>query len=155
AAGITHASRRAAALLARMGGGAVAGEGVDRFPQPQEPRRVSLSAAGLSRLAGFDIPLAQAGEKLAAIGIARGPVGSAALRATVPTFRPDITIEPDLIEEVMRLIGYDRVPTRLPRSSGAPSPTPQALADRARELLAALGLSEIVSWGFVPRARLA
>ena len=52
----------------------------------------------------------------------------------------------------MRLVGYDRAPARLPRSSGAPAPSPQAFADRARDLLAALGLAEIVSWGFVPRA---
>ena len=61
---------RAADMLARAGGGAVAGEGVDRYPQQTETRRVSLSLAGLARLAGFEIPLAQAAEKLAAIGIA-------------------------------------------------------------------------------------
>ena len=55
----------------------------------------------------------------------------------------------------MRLVGYDRAPARLPRSSGAPEPSPETYADRARDLLAALGLSEIVSWGFVPRGWLA
>jgi phenylalanyl-tRNA synthetase beta chain len=155
AEGIPHASRRAAAMLARLGGGAVTGEGVDRYPQQQEPRRVSLSLAGLARLAGFEIPLAQAAEKLAAIGIASTPDGADRLTATIPSFRPDVSIEEDLVEEVMRLVGYDRAPARLPRSSGAPEPNPQAFADRARDLLAALGLAEIVSWGFVPRAWLA
>ena len=93
---------------------------------------------------------AQAAEKLAAIGIASAPDGADRLTATVPSFRPDISIEEDLVEEVMRLVGYDRAPARLPRSSGAPAPSPQAFADRARDLLAALGLAEIVSWGFVP-----
>jgi phenylalanyl-tRNA synthetase beta chain len=51
----------------------------------------------------------------------------------------------------MRLVGYDKAPARLPRSSGAPAASPEALADRARELCAARGLHEIVSWGFVPR----
>jgi len=155
AAGIPLASRRAAALLARLGGGAIAGEGIDRYPQPPETRRVALTGKGLSRLAGFDIPLPQAAEKLAAIGITSEPDGGDALRTTIPSFRPDIAIEEDLIEEVMRLVGYDRVPTRLPRTSGAPLPSPQGFVDRAREQLAALGLSEIVSWGFVPRAQLA
>jgi phenylalanyl-tRNA synthetase beta chain len=155
AAGVLHASRRAAAMLARLGGGAIAGEGIDRFPVPQEPRRVSLTGRGLARLAGFDIPLSQAADKLAAIGIATEPEGDGALKAAVPSFRPDITIEQDLVEEVMRLVGYDRVPARLPRSSGAPSPSPQAFADRARDELSALGLAEIVSWGFVPRSQLA
>jgi len=151
AEGIPHASRRAAAMLARLGGGAVAGEGIDRYPQQQRPRRVTLSLAGLTRLAGFEIPLAQAAEKLAAIGIASAPDGPDTIAATVPTFRPDVTIEEDLVEEVMRLVGYDRAPARLPRASGAPAPSPEALADRARDALAAIGLTEIVSWGFVPR----
>jgi phenylalanyl-tRNA synthetase beta chain len=158
AAGIPHASRRAAALLARLGGGSLAGEGVDRYPRSVEPARVSLSFAGLKRLAGFEIPLAQASAKLGAIGIATTPdkdAPSEKLLATVPTFRPDISIEQDLVEEVMRLVGYDKAPARLPRTSGAPSPSPEGLADRARDLLAALGLHEIVSWGFVPRGWLA
>jgi phenylalanyl-tRNA synthetase beta chain len=155
AEGVPHASRRAAAMLARLGGGALAGEGIDRYPQQQHPRRVTLSSAGLTRLAGFEIPLAQAAEKLAAIGIASAPDGTDKIAATVPTFRPDVTIEEDLVEEVMRLVGYDRAPARLPRGSGAPAPSPEALADRARDALAAIGLSEIVSWGFVPRPWLA
>jgi phenylalanyl-tRNA synthetase beta chain len=142
-------------MLARAGGGAVAGEGVDRYPQQTETRRVSLSFAGLTRLAGFEIPLAQAAEKLAAIGIASTPDGAERLTATIPSFRPDISIEQDLVEEVMRMVGYDRAPARLPRSSGAPAPSPQGFADRARDQLAALGLAEIVSWGFVPRGWLA
>ncbi len=155
AKGIPHASRRAAAMLARLGGGAVAGEGIDRYPQQVHPRRVTLSLAGLTRLAGFEIPLPQAAEKLAAIGIVSTPDGAGQIAATVPTFRPDITIEEDLVEEVMRLVGYDRAPARLPGASGAPAPSPEALADRARDALAAIGLAEIVSWGFVPRPWLA
>jgi len=155
AEGIPHASRRAAAMLARLGGGALAGEGIDRYPQQVHPHRVTLSASGLTRLAGFEIPLAQAAEKLAAIGIRSTPDGADKIAATVPTFRPDVTIEEDLVEEVMRLVGYERAPARLPRGGGTPAPSPEALADRARDALAALGLSEIVSWGFVPRPWLA
>ncbi len=151
AEGIPHASRRAAAMLARFGEGRVAGEGIDRYPVQQHPRRVVLSFAGLSRLAGFEIPLSQAAEKLAAIGIVTAPDGDDRLAATVPTFRPDVGIEEDLVEEVMRLVGYEHAPARLPRGSGAPATSPEAPADRARDALAALGLSEIVSWGFVPR----
>ncbi len=74
-----------------------------------------------------------------------------ALTAIVPTFRPDVSIEPDLIEEVMRLTGYDRVPARLPPGTRAPSASPEALSDRARDVLAAQGMYEAVTWGFVPR----
>ena len=150
--GLPHASARAAALLARLGGGTLAGEIVDRHPRAPEPRKVSLSMAGLRRLAGFDIPLDTAARLLQSVEIATAPVGQESLTATVPTFRPDITIEEDLIEEVMRLVGYDRVPARLPAGRRAPAPSPEALADRARDALAALGLHEAVTWAFVPRA---
>jgi phenylalanyl-tRNA synthetase beta chain len=151
--GLPYASARAAALLARLGGGALAGDVVDRHPRVPEPRRVTLSMAGLRRLAGFDIPLDQAARHLHAVEIAAEPTsGGDALTATVPTFRPDITIEEDLVEEVMRLHGYDRAPARLPAGRRAPEASPEALADRARDALASLGLHEAVTWAFVPRA---
>ena len=150
--GIPHASARAAAMMARLGGGQVNGEAVDRYPAPPYPRKVMLSAAGLNRTAGYEIPLALAAEKLVSIDIgAEVEPGGDALSATVPTFRPDIAIEPDLIEEVMRLCGYDRVPARLPPGARAPGTSPEALSDRARDVLAAQGLHEAVTWGFVPR----
>jgi phenylalanyl-tRNA synthetase beta chain len=152
--GVPHASLRAAALLARLGGGAIAGEVIDRYPQPQHPRKVTMSAGGLSRVAGLEIGLPQAAEKLASIAIPASIEGTD-LTATVPTFRPDITIEPDLIEEVLRLTGYDRIPARLPLGRRAPAPSPEALADRARDALAAQGLHEVATWAFVPRAWLA
>jgi phenylalanyl-tRNA synthetase beta chain len=148
--GLLHAGLRAAALLARLGGGSVNGDVVDRYPQQQYPRKVSLSLAGLTRTAGYDISLPQAADKLQSIDIAAEVAGDM-LNATVPTFRPDISIEPDLVEEVMRLVGYDRVPARLPPGTRAPAASPEALADRARDTLAAQGLHEAVTWGFVPR----
>jgi len=149
--GIPHAGLRAAALIARFGGGALAGDVIDRYPHQQHARRVTLSAGGLERLAGFPIPLATAAERLGAIEIPTEGGGDE-LVATVPTFRPDISIEEDLVEEVMRLVGYDRAPARLPAGGRAPSAHPEALADRARDTLSALGLHEVVTWGFVPRA---
>ncbi|HVZ75463.1 MAG TPA: phenylalanine--tRNA ligase subunit beta [Polyangia bacterium] len=156
---LPHASARAAAMLARLGGGSLAGALVDRYPREQHPRTVMLSMAGLERLAGFKVPLAEAARHLESVEIAAatepgdGPaaLGADVLVATVPTFRPDITIEEDLIEEVMRLHGYDRAPARLPARGRAPSASPEALADHARETLAALGLHEAVTWAFVPR----
>ena len=75
--------------------------------------------------------------------------------AIAPSFRPDVTIPEDLVEEVMRLIGFDRAPAWLPPGGKAPEPSPERFADRARDTLAALGLHEIVGWAFVPRAALA
>src|SRR6266700_2953806 len=68
--GVLHAGLRAAALLARLGGGAVNGDVVDRYPQQQYPRKVTLTLTGLTSTAGYDISLAQAADKLQSIDIA-------------------------------------------------------------------------------------
>jgi phenylalanyl-tRNA synthetase beta chain len=158
--GIPYAGLRAAAMMARLGGGALAGEVVDRYPTPAVPRRVTMSIGALGRLAGFAIPAEQAAERLASIEISSEAAvgrddGDRLLVATVPTFRPDITIHEDLIDEVMRLEGYDRVPTRLAAGGRAPAQSPEALADRARDRLGAQGLHEVITWAFVPRGWLA
>jgi phenylalanyl-tRNA synthetase beta chain len=78
------------------------------------------------------------------------------LCATVPTFRPDLRIEEDLIEEILRMGEYGKpVHSERIRSNATSQPNPEAPADRARALLASAGLHEIVSWAFVPRSALA
>ncbi len=154
AVGVPAAGARAAVLMAQLGGGHIVGAPVDRYVAPAPIRKVSLSIATLARIAGFDIPADVAAGKLRGIEIAVEARGDA-LVATVPTFRPDITIEEDLVEEVMRLVGYDQAPARLPAGGKAPEPNPEDLADRARDVLCAMGLHEVATWAFLPRAALA
>ncbi len=149
--GVPWAGARAAAFMAALGGGVVQGRAVDRYPAPRPPRTVSLSFSGLERLAGFPVPGDEAAARLAAIEVPSAPIPGG-LQAAIPSFRPDLVIEEDLIEEVMRLCGYDRAPARLPTCNHAPGPHPEAIADRARDALAALGLHEAATWAFVPRA---
>jgi phenylalanyl-tRNA synthetase beta chain len=75
------------------------------------------------------------------------------LVAKVPSFRLDVTIPEDLIEELLRMGEYER-PTEVGRieANATSRANPESLADQARFLLAAQGLSEIVSWAFVPKA---
>ena len=122
--GIPHAGLRAAAMMARLGGGALAGEVIDRYPLPPQPRKVTLSMAGLRRSRGRD-PAGAGGREA---GVDRH-------RRRDDRRRPDrdrpqlssrhLRIEPDLIEEVMRLVGYDRVPARLPPGRARPPPAPR------------------------------
>ena len=78
------------------------------------------------------------------------------VKVTVPTWRPDIHGPADLVEEVVRIAGLDRVPaTPLPRAVGIAKPVlteRQRRARRARRLLAGRGLIEAITWSFVPRA---
>lgn len=152
--GVPVAGNRAAAYIAQLGRGRVAGPPVDVYAAPPVPREITLPLLTLRHIAGFDIPADEAVARLRAIEFSAETRGEA-LIAVAPTFRPDVTIPEDLVEEVMRLIGFDRAPAWLPAGGRAPEPSPERFADRARDTLAALGLHEIVGWAFVPRAALA
>ena len=152
---ISLAAQRAVSLLARLGGGRVVAGMVDRFPRPSATTTVKLRTARLQRLAGVEYPVTFARDQLVRLGIACELVPEG-LVATVPTFRPDLRIEEDLIEEVLRMGEYgkpaakDRI-----RSNATVQANPEAPADRARAVLASAGLHEIVTWAFVPRSALA
>lgn len=152
--GIPHAAARAAAMMARLGGGAVAPQAVDRYPAPPRPRRVTVSLARVSALAGYAVAPDEATRTLRSIGLP-AEVSLDGVTVEVPSFRPDIVIEEDVVEEVLRLSGLDRVPARLPMSRTAPGRSPEAISDRARDLCAAAGLHEVVTWAFVQRKALA
>lgn len=146
------AGDRAATLMASLAGGTMMPP-TDVYPGPAQSRSVRLSQRTLSATAGFDIPIAQAAETLERLEIAT-ITEEAALTARIPSFRRDLVAEEDLIEEVMRLVGYGRAPARLPAGGPAPGRSPEQASDLARDALAALGLLEIASWAFVPRSSL-
>src|SRR5471032_2904832 len=78
--------------------------------------------------------------------------GSHALRATPPTWRFDLEIEEDFVEEIARIHGYEHVPAEAPRSRMAMLPLREGERDRfdLRYSLAALGYQEVVNYSFVP-----
>jgi len=152
---IPAAARRAAVLLAQLGGGSLVKDMVDRYPRPSLPAKVKLRTSHLQRVTGVDYPASFARDQLERLGIACD-MTSDGLVATVPTFRPDLTIEEDLIEEILRMGEYGRpVCQERVRSNATSQANPEVAADRARALLASAGLHEIVSWAFVPRNALA
>ncbi|HUS67992.1 MAG TPA: phenylalanine--tRNA ligase subunit beta [Kofleriaceae bacterium] len=151
--GAEHASRRAARLLAELGGGRVAAGVVDAYPRPPVPVDIRLRPARASSLAGIPISAAVASRALARLGVQVRADGQD-LVAVAPTWRADLTREVDLIEEVMRLHGYDNVPATLPRLAAPPSGRADRRPDAVRAALTALGMSEAITYGFTSPARL-
>ena len=156
-AGVDASSQRACALLVEVAGGHVAGPGSDLWPRPLEPLMVPLRRARLHAVLGLDVGAPEVRRLLGGIelGDAGGPGADEVLRFQIPTFRTDLTREVDLIEEVARLAGLDKLPATLPSVSRAPARSGDRVAERARELLAAAGLHEILSYSFVAPAALA
>jgi phenylalanyl-tRNA synthetase beta chain len=150
--GIPYASLRAASLMAMLGGGSLVRTVVDKFPRPPIAKKVLLTLARLQRVSGNDYSIAFAAEQLTRLGMGC-EISPDRVTVTVPTYRPDITIAEDLIEEVLRMGEFSK-PTHKERvaSNATELANPEGPADRARLLLAGAGLSEIVTWAFVPKA---
>jgi phenylalanyl-tRNA synthetase beta chain len=124
-------------------------------PGPDAPQ-LTLQPDRVNRLLGSEIPSERCEEILAALGFDVLEVDGA-LRVHVPHFRRrDVTREVDLIEEVARIDGLDRLPATLPPRNGAAGllTQPQRLRRLAEDALAARGLSEIVGWSFADPALL-
>ena len=143
---------RAARLILEACGGTLCRGTIDvreRRASPHAPRALTLRLARLAAFLGMDIPAARCAEILAALGFSPVREGES-LRATVPSWRVDVAGEEDLIEEVIRCEGYDRLPGTLPRPY-APARPPQAalVEDRARDLLVGVGLLECATYSFV------
>lgn len=144
--GVDYASRRACQLILQTAGGRLAGGVVDAYPQRVEPKRVMLRHAKVAQLLGIALPAAEVVRHLGALGLAVEEASATAEGATfsIPTFRADIKGEVDLIEEVARLHGVDRIPSTPPRGAigaNAFDAVYDVIAE-ARELLTGLGLNE-------------
>src|SRR3954465_8782504 len=100
---------RAAALLAEYGGARVVGGPVDADTRAPRPA-IALDASRPSRISGVDYPRSQVIEALTAVGAAVDADGDT-LEVTAPSWRPDLTDPADLVEEVVRLAGYDDIPS--------------------------------------------
>jgi phenylalanyl-tRNA synthetase beta chain len=149
--GLANASLRCAAMIA---GAKLAGPMTDVYPRPTAPRHVTLRPERTRALIGPSAPAAdEQAELLSRIGL-RVERAEVALAVTVPTFRPDLTREVDLIEEVVRLYGYDRIAPTVPTLRAAPGGSGDTVGELARAALAAAGFDETISYAFVPPAGL-
>jgi phenylalanyl-tRNA synthetase beta chain len=136
---------RACELIVAAGGGGIEGA-VDVFPAAIPPVTIFLRDERVAAILGVEIPRAELERVLTAIGCVVGP-REGRLAVQVPAFRPDLVAEIDLIEEVARLVGYDRFPDELRpfRLGTVPDAPIERKADRVRHLFTSLGLHEAVT----------
>ncbi|HAC47515.1 MAG TPA: phenylalanine--tRNA ligase subunit beta [Chloroflexi bacterium] len=139
-------ARRAAALIAELAGGAVHREWADVYPRPQEPVRIRLKPWLVDEVLGIHVPLEDSEAILIRLGFHVRILGDGEWDVLPPVFRLDVSIPEDLVEEVGRVWGYDRVPPTLPgrrRDRWTPSiPSMGRRLDAARQVLAGAGFTE-------------
>jgi phenylalanyl-tRNA synthetase beta chain len=148
------ASRRAAELLARLGGGRVAAGSVDAHPRPAAPRTVSIRVSRTQQLTGVPVDAPTITGTLQRLGLVPSAPAED-ISVTVPTFRPDLEREVDLIEEVLRLHGFENVPATIPYSEVPPRAPRDPRRSLARRALTAAGMSEAITFGFTSPQRVA
>ena len=138
--GMPDALARAIDLIRAVAGGEMREPPIDLWPEPQKPRSVFLREARVSHLLGVPVPRKEIEKLLSAVGFVAAPK-DARVAVQIPGWRPDVTREVDLIEEVARLRGYDSFPDEL--RSYRPGTVPDAPAEvtlrRIREQLVAGG----------------
>jgi phenylalanyl-tRNA synthetase beta chain len=146
---------RFAALLAHIGGGQARGELIDRYPAPRNRAQIQLRSARIARLLGAAVPAEAVERILPALGfeVAREPGPEVSWRVVVPTFRVDVAREADLIEDVGRHYGFEKLPTTFPALSGPQPPPPASLVSErlVRHVLTAAGFSEASTFAFIER----
>jgi len=141
---------RAAALIAELAGGEVLRGLVDVYPMPRLREDLILRGSEVRRILGTEISWEEVEQILQSLGFMTKRLGTEGWQVTPPSFRLDVTREVDLIEEVARHFGYDRLPARL-----RPAP-PRLERDATREkelavsyLLCSLGYYETIQFSLV------
>jgi phenylalanyl-tRNA synthetase beta chain len=152
------ASRRCAELIQQLAGGEILAGAVDVYPGRAAAPRIVLTRAEFLRVMGADVPDAEIEAILSGLGFAparadaaapstaQSESSAAAWTCARPSWRGDVTREPDLIEEVARIYGVDKFPARLPPAKLPAARLESAEADdRLREILIGLGYQEIIA----------
>ena len=137
---------RAASMLAEIAGGQVHRGVIDVYPRKIKERLIRVRTERVNKLLGTDISSAAMKKMLAPIGITMRPKPKGMMLCTVPTFRPDIEQEIDIVEEIARLHGYTKIEDKMVsnidfshRSSHADG------SGKLRNALCGLGFNEVVT----------
>lgn len=147
-----EAMERATGLLLEITGGE-AGPVVEAVSEQHLPSvaPVTLRADRIEQMLGMKMDTAEVERLLTALGLTVTAESGGQWRVDVPSHRFDITLEVDLIEELARLYGYNRLPVRYPQARLAPQPRTEAKGDlpALRRLLVARGYQEAITYSFI------
>jgi len=146
--GTIYALKRAAALICEIAGGQIASDIVDIYPNPVEPYPVELKWANLDRLIGIKIDHDEVKNILQSLDIEVIQENETSLQLAVATYRVDVRREADVIEDILRIYGYNNVGLSEQVTSTlsyAPHPDPEKLENMISEQLTAQGFNEIMA----------
>ncbi|HXH20981.1 MAG TPA: phenylalanine--tRNA ligase subunit beta [Dehalococcoidia bacterium] len=142
------AARRAMKLLTEVAGGRASKGLVDAYVNRRKDTRVEVTRERIARVLGVDVGAAQVRSALSSLGFTCRVVPPDRYVVKAPYWRTDINIADDVIEEIARVIGYDRIEP-LPLAGSIPEPVTspvREMRERLRDAAAAAGLQEVISY---------
>jgi phenylalanyl-tRNA synthetase beta chain len=151
------ASKRATKLLVEICGGVAAKGAVDTYPGKQKEARIEVTRERIAQVLGIDPSISAVRGSLTSLGFSARWVPPDRYAVRVPYWRPDVRIDDDVIEEVARMVGFDELPIE-PLAGRIPQPIAQPMRDlreRAKDLLAAAGMQEVITYAMTTMEALA
>ncbi|MDQ1728173.1 MAG: phenylalanyl-tRNA synthetase beta chain [Pyrinomonadaceae bacterium] len=162
-ASVLQAQTRCVELICEIAGGVATDDAIDIYPQPLEARSVEFRPARVESLTSLRVEPGEMQRILAALGFVENPSGSPTVREgsqaagastfVVPSWRSDVGLEEDLIEEIARHAGFDKIASELPPSNMAGEYQPVEMKRRdLRRALRSLGFDEAINFSFIDNA---
>jgi phenylalanyl-tRNA synthetase beta chain len=150
---------RAAMLMHEVAGGTIYGK-IDIYPKRFFPKQINVRYERVSRLLGVKLSEKEVLDCLQGLGLEIYEQSSEGFKVKVPPFRGDITMEADIIEEVARLYGYDKIPAELPKARLGADSRKENISSREirrdiRESLLKCGFDEAINLSFMGAHELA
>lgn len=151
---VTLALDRAAQLIAELAGGSIS-QITDIYPNRFAPGKVTVSFERINSLIGADIDEAFIEKTLASLGF-QIERNNSVMSVIPPSFRDDVEMDVDIVEEIARLYGYDNIPATLPviQMSHTPEHNTQKFIKAVKTSIAKSGYSEVINYSFVNPAAL-
>ncbi len=148
--GLLRAQQRCVELICELAGGVATEDAIDVYPQPLSERTVDLRPERVTELTSLTVEPAEIVRILSGLGFEQKEQAAGRLSFKVPSWRIDVEQEEDLVEEVARHTGYDKIGSELPPSNSSGEYQPTEMKQRSlRRALNAFGFDEAINLSFI------
>ncbi len=151
-ANVLRAQDRCVELICEIAGGVASENAIDVYPRPLSPRVVGCRPARVEALTSLTVPASEIRRILSGLGFEEAGQEDSAIKFVVPSWRVDVEQEEDLVEEVARHTGYDKIASELPPTNLPGEYQPQEMKRRLlRRTLNGFGFDEAITFSFIER----
>jgi phenylalanyl-tRNA synthetase beta chain len=148
--GVLRAQQRCVELICELAGGVATEDAIDVYLQPLSERTVDLRPQRVTELTSLTVEPTEIVRILTGLGFEQKEQAGGRMSFNVPSWRIDVEQEEDLVEEVARHTGYDKIGSELPPSSSSGEYQPSEMKQRSlRRALNAFGFDEAINFSFI------